>query len=67
MIRIYADFNGLQGSRRNPSLLAVPLDTFGSLRPTGAFSDYAPDTHAAATAIGTISEAGAQALHLHAE
>jgi hypothetical protein len=32
MIRIYADFNGLQGSRRNPSRLAVPLDTFGSLR-----------------------------------
>jgi hypothetical protein len=32
MIRIYADFNGLQASRRNPSLLAVPLDTYGSLR-----------------------------------
>jgi len=32
MIRIYADFNGLQASRRNPSHLAVPLDTFGSLR-----------------------------------
>jgi hypothetical protein len=32
MIRVYADFNGLQGSRRNPSLLAVPLDTYGSLR-----------------------------------
>ncbi len=32
MSRIYADFNGIQPSRRNPFRLAVPLDTFGSLR-----------------------------------
>ncbi len=31
-LRIYADFNGLQASPRNPTRLAVPLDTFGTLR-----------------------------------
>lgn len=30
--RIYADYNGIQASPRNLSKLAVPLDTFGSLR-----------------------------------
>jgi DNA-directed RNA polymerase subunit RPC12/RpoP len=30
--RIYADFNGLQGSPRNPSRRAVALDTYGTLR-----------------------------------
>ncbi|MCL4298171.1 MAG: hypothetical protein KJ077_20700 [Anaerolineae bacterium] len=30
--RIYADFNGLQRSPRNLSRLAVPLDTYGTLR-----------------------------------
>jgi DNA-directed RNA polymerase subunit M/transcription elongation factor TFIIS len=32
MPRIYADFNGIQGSPRNTSRSAVPLDTYGSLR-----------------------------------
>ncbi len=31
-LRIYADFNGIQPSPRNPERLGVPLDTFGSLR-----------------------------------
>ena len=30
--RIYADFNGLGPSLRNPNRLMVPLDTWGSLR-----------------------------------
>jgi DNA-directed RNA polymerase subunit RPC12/RpoP len=30
--RIYADFNGLQGSPRGDSRQCVPLDTWGSLR-----------------------------------
>lgn len=30
--RIYADFHGTRPSPRNPARLAVPLDTFGSLR-----------------------------------
>lgn len=32
MLRIYADYNGLQPSSRNPGRLMVPLDTLGSLR-----------------------------------
>ena len=30
--RIYADYNGWQGSPRNPSRKAIALDTFGTLR-----------------------------------
>lgn len=30
--RIYADYNGIQASPRNPAKLAVALDTFGTLR-----------------------------------
>jgi hypothetical protein len=29
---IYADFNGIGPSQRNPAVLAVPLDTLGSLQ-----------------------------------
>ena len=32
LLRIYADFNGIQTSPRNPELLGVPLDTYGSLK-----------------------------------